>query len=51
MPAERAGQGEVGGMHLKGANSMTASGLGYKKGLAIKRPWLALGGPFLSSFT
>ena len=34
-------------MHPKGANSMAASGLDCRKGLAVERPWLELGKPFL----
>ena len=37
------GQGEVGGVHLKGANSMAVSGLGHEE------PWLEPGRPFLLS--
>ena len=44
MPAERAGQGEVGGCTQRAQKAWLLLGF------AVERPWLALGQPFLSSF-
>jgi len=44
MLAERAGQGGGEWVHTKGANNMAACKL------SCRSRWLALGGPFLSSF-
>jgi len=43
-PAERAGQGEVGGFYH------WAQVTWLLLGLVIENPWLELGGPFLSTF-
>jgi len=44
VPAERVGQGEVGRFQP------WAQMMWLLLGLAVENPWLALGGPFLSSF-
>ena len=44
-PVERAGQGEMGGCTQRVQTAWLLLGL------ATESPWLALGGPFLSSFT
>jgi len=44
VPAERVGQGEVGGFqHWAQVTWLLV-------GIAVESPWSALGGPFLSSF-